>query len=132
MNSLSTFSLSKSWVEVLEIVSSLSSVSCSAVKDVSSSVSTVVIGFWPFIICLFCLFFNILFISFSYDAFFPKISFFFLNFTSESESGSMHNITGLLLWSNVNSSSWYHSMLLFNFSNFLFSHAVYVLNPLLQ
>ena len=38
MNSLSTFSLSKPWVEVLEIVSSLSSVSCPEVKDVPGSV----------------------------------------------------------------------------------------------
>ena len=44
MNSLSTFSLLKSWVEVLEIVSSLSSVSWSAAKDVPGSVPSVVSG----------------------------------------------------------------------------------------
>ena len=39
MNSLSTFSLSKSWVDVLEMVSFLSSVSCLVAKDVPGFVS---------------------------------------------------------------------------------------------
>ena len=101
MNSLSTFSLSKSWVEVLEIVSSLSSVSSSVVKDVQGSVPASVS-------CSDCLSSAC---SASYSTFLSS-PFIIMHLslkspspssitTSEPESGSIHNMTiflfGLIL-----------------------------------
>ena len=114
---------------MLAIVSSFSSVSCSAVKDVPGSVPCLSELLRLFIIYLFCLFlqyfFLLLLTMMHLSLKSPSLSSITI---SESESGSMHNMTIPLLWSNINSSLWHHSMFSFNFNDFLFCNVIYVLD----
>ena len=57
---------------------------------------------------------------FNYDASFSKISFSFFNYYIWVRAWINAQYDCLLLWSNINSSLWYHSMFLFNFNDFLF------------
>ena len=109
INSLSTFSISKSWVEVVEMVSSLSSVSCSVAKDVSGLVSCSFTKDVPGLasVSVGCSDCSLSAYSASSSTFFSSpliIMHLSLKFpspssitTSESESGSIHNMTIFLL-----------------------------------
>ena len=128
MNSLSTFSLSKSWVEVLDMVSSLSSVSCSVAKDVSRLGPCFSGLFRLFIICPFCLFFNIPLFSLDYNAPFFEVSFSFFNYYIRIRIWIDTQYDCFSSWSNINSSSWHHSMFLFNLNDFLLCNTIYILD----
>ena len=81
-----------------------------------------------FIVCLLCLFFNISFFSFNYDASFSKISFSFFYYYIWIRIWINAQYDCLPFWSDINSSSWHHSMFSFNFNDFLFCNAIYVLD----
>ena len=134
MNSLSTlFSLSKSWVKVLEIVSSFVFsllFSCQRCSRLSSCFCELLSTVQSCSLVLFALFLQwFLSSSLIIDASFSKISFSFLNY-----------YIWVGVWINAqydcplffdlisNSSSVHYSMFSFNFNNFLFCNAIYVLD----